>query len=264
MRHFPKGHKFPQPLLWVNLLVAVALLVGCVGINIAAPPPTPTPTPVPTPTPTPTPEPTKPPVAAAAAPAATPQVTIPTGFTPVKDNRLGYSLATPGGWRELDLRGAQFQQMASMLGMGDQMGPLNDFLNSDAGQMLGKIYITDLTAAIMGGLPTVLAVTVADAPSYTPEAAKQLVEGLLKSNASMLGDVQIAAVEATTINNLPAVRTSATANLASVGMNATVYAKVVGLLANDKIYVLALVTQEAQRGAKDPVFDQIIGAFRPE
>jgi hypothetical protein len=47
-------------------------------------------------------------------------------------------------------------------------------------------------------------------------------------------------------------------------MNAQVFGKVVALIANDKVYVLSLLTQAAQQGAKEPQFDQIIGSFRPE
>ncbi|MCL4860465.1 MAG: hypothetical protein KJZ93_13705 [Caldilineaceae bacterium] len=263
----PKTARPQRRAIWLGILLSAALtLTACGGMGPAAAPPTPTntPTPIPTPTPPPTPTPAPEVSAAAAQPAVTPQVVIPQGFTTVTDERLGYSFATPRGWTELDLRGSQFQTLAGMFGMADQMGPLNEFLNSPEGQMLGKIYITDLTAAMFGGLPTLLAVTVADAPGYTAEAAKQLVEDLLRSNAGLLGEVQIDQVEATVVNNLPAVRGSATANLAAVGMNAGAFAKVVGLLANDKIYVMVLLAQDTQRAAKEPILDQIIGTFRPE
>jgi len=91
-----------------------------------------------------------------------------------------------------------------------------------------------------------------------------LVQAVIESNLSALGEVELGVVEATTINNLPAVRSTATANLASVGLDATLFAKVVGLIANDKIYVMTLVAPADQQAAKEPVFDQIIGSFRPE
>jgi hypothetical protein len=47
-------------------------------------------------------------------------------------------------------------------------------------------------------------------------------------------------------------------------MNASVYAKVVALIANDKVYILTLGAQLDQRAAKEPAFDQIVGTFRPE
>jgi hypothetical protein len=182
----------------------------------------------------------------------------------VRDDRLGYSFAVPRGWSELDLRSSQFQNLAGMIGLGDQLTQLNQFLASPEGQLLGKIYITDLTSAMFGGLPTVLAVSVADAAGYDAESAKALVENLLQANAGALGNVEIGDLEATTVNNLPAVRGTATANLASLGIKSNAFAKVVGLLANDKIYLMVLLAPQDQRAAKEPAFDQIIGAFRPE
>jgi hypothetical protein len=52
--------------------------------------------------------------------------------------------------------------------------------------------------------------------------------------------------------------------MASMGFPAELFGKVVGQVANDKIYVMALLTPLANRAAKEPVFDQIIGTFRPE
>jgi hypothetical protein len=267
-------------LLSLNVLVIAAMLLsGCGGMpfdpadlpfigNFLGAEPTPTPTPKPTATPTPeptaTPKPGETPVPPTPTPVPTPVVSIPSGFTPVVDDTRGYSLAVPKGWSALDLRSAQFQNLANTFGMGGQLGPLNDFLASPDGEALGVIYITDITAALFGGLPTALNVSVLDAPGYTAETAKGLVEGLLEANAAMLGDVNIESLEATTINNLPAVSAIATANLANVGMNQEVFAKATGLVANDKIYVLTMLTALDQRGAKEPAFDQIIGTFRPE
>lgn len=267
-------------LLSLNVLVIAAMLLsGCGGMpfdpadlpfigNFLGAEPTPTPTPKPTATPTPeptaTPKPGETPVPPTPTPVPTPVVSIPSGFAPVVDDTRGYSLAVPKGWSALDLRSAQFQNLANTFGMGGQLGPLNDFLASPDGDALGVIYITDITAALFGGLPTALNVSVLDAPGYTAETAKGLVEGLLEANAAMLGDVNIESLEATTINNLPAVSAIATANLANVGMNQEVFAKATGLVANDKIYVLTMLTALDQRGAKEPAFDQIIGTFRPE
>jgi hypothetical protein len=119
-------------------------------------------------------------------------------------------------------------------------------------------------SAMFGGLPTALNVSVIDAPGVTPDSLLTWLEGMIEANASMLGDATIESLDTATINNMPGVRGAATANLASVGMNASVFAKVVAMIANDKIYILTLVAQDAQRAAKEPVFDQIIGTFRPE
>ncbi|MGL4650823.1 MAG: hypothetical protein ACRC1H_15555, partial [Caldilineaceae bacterium] len=129
------------------MVVAALLLGGCSGMpelgdlpfvgqflgEPEPPTPTPAPTATPTPLPTATPLPGETPIPATATPIPTPEVSIPSGFTPVVDEERGYSLAVPRGWTALDLRGAQFQQMANMIGMGGQLGPLNDFLASDMG-----------------------------------------------------------------------------------------------------------------------------------
>jgi hypothetical protein len=268
-----------KTLLASTVLVLALVMAGCAGLPIdlsqipfaaqfMPPTPTFTPSPVPTatntPEPTPTPKPGETPLPATATPVPTPQVSIPTGFAAVKDDKLAYSFAVPNGWSELDLRSSQFQNMASTLGMGGQLQPLNDFLASPAGESLGKIYVTDLMSAMFGGLPTVVNVSVIDAPGQTPDSLLTWLQGMIETNGSMLGDVKIENMETATVNNLPAVRGTATGSLASVGMNASVFAKVVALIANDKVYIMTLVAQDTQRGAKEPAFDQIIGTFRPE
>jgi hypothetical protein len=269
----------PKTMLASTVLVMALALAGCAGMPIdlsqlpfdlpfLAPTPTFTPTVVPTPTntpePTATPRPGETAVPATPTAVPTPEVTIPDGFTPVVDEERGYSLAVPNGWSELDLRSAQFQNLANTFGMGAQLQPLNEFLESPEGEVLGVIYVTDLMSAMFGGLPTALNVTVIDAPGYTQEFLVDYLDGLIEANASMLGDVNIEALEPATINNMPAVRALATGNLSSVGMNASVFGEVVAIIANDKLYILTLVTQDTQRAAKEPAFDQIIGTFRPE
>lgn len=278
----PFGSKLriaPRTFFAGSVMVVALALSGCAGMPVDVSqipfvaqflPPTPTftPTPVPSPTATPTPAPTlapgETPEAAPPTPVPTPQVTIPAGFTPVVDDVRAYSLAVPGGWSALDLRSAQFQNMANTFGMGGQLGPLNDFLASPEGEALGVIYVTDLMSAMFGGLPTALNVSVIDAPGVTQESLLEWLDGMITANASALGDVTIESLEAATINNLPGVRATATGNLASVGMNVSVFAKVVAVIANDKIFILTTVAQDTQRAAKEPVFDQIIGTFRPE
>ncbi|MEZ4864583.1 MAG: hypothetical protein R3C14_24955 [Caldilineaceae bacterium] len=253
----------PVYLLFAGLLLTIMLTIGaCGGMTApAAPPPTPTftPTPLPTPTPVPT------PVAAAATNGAPePIVTIPADFNPVLDKRLGYSFAVPKDWSALDLRSSQFQTMAGLFGMGDQIASLNEFLDSPEGQSLGFIYVTDLTSAMFGGLPTVLNVSVVNAPGYTAESVGALIEQTIQRNMSTLGKVAIEKLDTGVVNNLPAVQGVATADLSAIGMKNSAYAQVVGLVVNEKVYVMTLLTQAGQRGAKEPIFNQIIGTFRPE
>ena len=261
------------------LLVTVVAISGCAALPIdlsalpfeipflAATPtftPTPVPTATPTPEPTATPKPGETPLPPTPTPIPTPQVTIPDGFTPVVDAALGYSLAVPRGWTPLDLRSAQFQNLANTFGMGAQLEPLNDFLASPEGESLGVIYVTDLMGAMFGGLPTGMNAFVVDVPGATPEWLLELIQTNLEANAGMLGDVQIEDINTAVINNIPGVKGTAVADLSSQGMPNKVFAKVVGLIANDKVYILTLVTEEANRADKEPAFDQIIGTFRPE
>jgi hypothetical protein len=269
----------PKTMVASTLLVLALVIAGCAGMPVdlsqipfvaqfMPPTPTFTPSPVPTatntPEPAPTPRPGETPLPPTPTTVPTPQVTIPSGFTPVLDDNLGYSLAVPGGWSALDLRSAQFQNMANTFGMGEQLAPLNEFLESPEGEALGVIYVTDLMSAMFGGLPTLLNVSVIDAPGQTPESLLTWLEGMIEANASMLGDATIESLETATINNMPAVRGTASANLASVGLNQNLFGKVVALIANDKVYILTLAATEDQRAAKEPVFDQIISTFRPE
>ncbi len=253
------------------LLIATVLLAGC-GRAQSTPTPTPipptaTPTPIP---PTATPIPADDATAAAAetsaesTPAPTPEVTIPNGFTVHTDGALGYSLALPNGWTEFDLRSDRIQSMAGNFGFAEQMAPLNEFLDSPEGQAVGIVAMTDLAGVMFGGVPTVLNVSVVDSPGATPETVLDFVQRAIDANADALGDVQIESLETATINNLPAVQGSATVDLSSFGLNKQMSAKFVGLIANDKIYALTLATDASKRADNEPVFDQIIGSFRPQ
>lgn len=262
----------------VTLLLALSLLIsGCGASDLGdvpfigqffeepePPTPTPAPTATNTPEPTATPKPGETPIPATATPIPTPVVNVPSDFTAVVDDALGYSLAVPRGWSALDLRGSQFQNLANTFGMAGQLGPLNEFLESDMGKQLGVIYITDITKALFGGLPTVLNVFVLPAPGMTSADTVAYVNGMLEANASMLGDVTVENMSECTVNNLPAVCGTATANLANVGFNAELFVKVTALIANDNLYILTLATTADDRAGKEPVFDQIIGTFRPE
>lgn len=268
-----------SPVLRLLVLCFIAsALVACGNNDRGSAPPTSTATSTSTPTPEPTPTPIPPtstPVSSegsstgsdaadAASAGPTPQVSIPNKFTALADSRLAYSLAVPSGWTELDLRSSSFQNLARTVGMSEQLGPLNGFLDSEAGESLGVIYITDLSSALFGGLPTILNVSVVDAPNATPDAVLALITSLLEQNAGALGDVTIRKMETTVINNIPGVAGEAIADLSQAGMNAELFAEVVGLIANDEVYVLTLATESGNMAQYEPVFEQIIGTFRPE
>ncbi|MBV7328997.1 hypothetical protein KFU94_12205 [Chloroflexi bacterium TSY] len=260
----------------IGLLFVIALVVAGGSLPLPsigdifpyfAPPtatPTPTPSPTPTPPPTPTPRPGETPLPPTPTPVPTPQVSIPSGYHVVVDNQRGYSVGLPGGWTELDLRGAQITQLAGFVGQGEALANLQNFLDTETGQAIGIVAITDIGAAMFGGLPTLLNVAVVDAPGATPDSVLEFLEKQFEANATRLGNIQIQDMNTSTINNMPGIRASAVANLSNVGINASLFAKIAGLIANDKIYILTLATQESNRGTKEPEFDQIIGTFRPD
>ncbi len=200
--------------------------------------------------------------AATATPKPTPIVVIPNGFTKQTDSVRGYSLAFPRGYTLLDLRSAQFRNLAGAVGMGDQMATLNDFLDSDAGQIVGILAASDLPGMIFGGLPTIAQVTVVDATGANQDTAQASIRAILTGPGAILSNPVIETIENVTINNLPGVRAKATGSLP--GANRPMTGKVVGLLANDKFYVLMQLTESTKFAAKEPIFDQIIGTFRPE
>lgn len=167
-------------------------------------------------------------------------------------------------WSTVDLRGDNVQRMAGTFGLTDQMGPLNDLLDSPEGNAIGLVAATDLASALFGGMPTLLNVSVIDAPDETPETVMALLEVAIRTNASALSDVSIGKMEATTVNNLPAVVVDATIDLGAVGMDGELYTEITGLIANDKIYLLSLATDASKQSKKEADFDEIIGTFRPE
>jgi hypothetical protein len=192
----------------------------------------------------------------------TPIVVIPNGFTVQTDSTRGYSLALPRGYTPLDLRSAQFRNLAGAIGMGDRMASLNEFLDSPAGQSVGMLAASDLAGMIFGGLPTIAQVMVVDAKGASQDTAQVSINSLLTGQGGFLSNPVIEKMENVTINNLPGVRATVTGTMA--GANRAMAGKVVGLLANDKFFVLIQLTEAAKLAAKEPIFDQIIGTFRPE
>lgn len=261
--------------LYLTILLITLLLVAGCGRSKPAPTPTPipptaTPTALP-PTATPMPETatdgaasTETVTEAEATPVPTPVVTIPDGFTVKTDDTLGYSLALPSNWTEFDLRSERIQSMAGTFGFADQIAPLIEFLDTPDGQAVGMVAMTDLAGVMFGGVPTLLNVSVVDSPRATPDSVLNAVQGTIEANASSLGDVQIESLEATTVNNLPAVQGTAIVDLSSYGIDKQLYAKFVGLIANDKIYALTLATDVNKQVDNEAVFDEIIGSYRPE
>ena len=162
----------------------------------------------------------------------------------------------------LDLRSAQFRNLANLVGMGDRMATLNEFLDSPAGQSVGILAASDVAGVIFGGLPTIAQVMVVDAKGANQDTAQVSINSLLTGQGGFLSNPVIEKIENVTINNLPGVRAAVTGTMA--GSSRAMAGTVIGLLANDKFYVLMQLTENTKRAVKEPIFDQIIGTFRPE
>lgn len=190
----------------------------------------------------------------------TPEFTVPDDFRIQTDEKLGYTLAFPRGWTNLDLRSEPFHRILGVFGLDDMIGQLNDLLDSEQGQGVGIVGISDLTAIMFGQPPAWLSVSVLDASDATQEDAMELIESNLITDTIILAYDEIR-LEPATVNNLPAIRGSTLASLPD--LDTELSTKVVGLLANDKIYLLILVTPSSKLAAREPVFDQIIDSFTP-
>ncbi len=249
------------------LALALALLLaGCGRRPRAEPTPPPTPTAIPaTATTAPLPDADASEAESAVTVAEVSPVTvIPPDYRPVTDGPRGYGLALPPGWTQIDLRSEQFRTMVGRAGMEGQLQPLFEFLETPAGESVGIVAATDLAGMIFGGLPTILNVSTVDASGMTPEDVAGLVTGWLEQNGAMVGDVTVERIETTPVNGLPAVQAEAVADLSAVGVGAPLYFQAVGLLYEERLYLLTLVTEAGERDEKAEEFAAIIGTFAPQ
>lgn len=249
------------------LALALALLLaGCGRRPRAEPTPPPTPTAIPaTATTAPLPDADASEAESAVTVAEVSPVTvIPPDYRPVTDGPRGYGLALPPGWTQIDLRSEQFRTMVGRVGMEGQLQPLFEFLETPAGESVGIVAATDLAGMIFGGLPTILNVSTVDASGMTPEDVAGLVTGWLEQNGAMVGDVTVERIETTPVNGLPAVQAEAVADLSAVGVGAPLYFQAVGLLYEERLYLLTLVTEAGERDEKAEEFAAIIGTFAPQ
>lgn len=270
-RRFFSNAPFNSVVLLFSILAAL-MLSGC-GVRLPfqlpfGPPTatfTPTPTSTPTPLPTATPQPGQSSQPAGATPVPTPQVTIPNGWTPVADARLGYSFAIPGGWSQLDLRGNQVANIANIMGQGEALQELQTFLSSEQGQSVGIVAVEmNMMSLMQGKIPPLLNVSVLPLP---PGADTQYLMALVNENMGMLdqvGNVQLESVTPDVVNNLQAIRATARADLSQAGIDSTLFVNAVGLVANDRLYLMTLAARDEIASDKQPQLNQIIGTFRPE
>jgi len=195
----------------------------------------------------------------------TPTVVIPQGWPLIEGTRLGYSLAVPTTWLRVDLRGEGFKTLARLFGSSAAglLDQIDAFLATPAGESIGLMAVeADITQLFSPApFPAFAIVSVISIP---PDVTAEQLSEVLAANAGLFGAVTVDSSTAETINNLPAVHVIAQADMAQFGLNVKAYVEQVGLLANDKLYVLTLASKADLADRKRPTFDKIIGSFRPE
>ena len=140
---------------------------------------------------------------------------------------------------------------------------IDEFLATPAGESIGLMAVeADITQLFSPvPFPAFAIVSVIDIP---PDVTAEELSEVLAANAGIFGAVTVESSEAETLNNLPGVRVIAQADMAQFGLAVQAYVEQVGLLANDKLYVLTLATKVDGAERKRAIFDKIIGSFRPE
>ena len=231
-------------------------------------PPTDTPTPVPPtdtpepePTDTPEPEPTDTP-APTATPAPEPRVSIPSGWSVVKNDRLGYSFAVPRGWSVFDLQSGQLSQIMRFVSP-EAAKQVDDALTGPGGEYAGHLGVQ---LAIFSRPPIAALAGVGIFPNLDDDiSSESLVEWLGKQLASLPlpVPVEIQSLEAGTTNNLPSISGVATADLASQGLF-DAHVVITALRANDTAYILVVAVPENQVQNRANEIKAIVGTFRPE
>jgi hypothetical protein len=169
----------------------------------------------------------------------------------------------PDGWSELNLRGETLQNMAGQFGLESTLVSLTDFLDTPEGSALGTVNISEVSRLFAGGLPALAGVYVVDAPGWTAESMAGYLLEQLALDAALIPGVTVESLTTGEVNGLPVIMAIGNADLAAYDYAGTAFVKSVGFFAGDKIYVLVLAGDGAERATLEGDFDQIIGTFRP-
>ena len=196
----------------------------------------------------------------AATAAPTPVVTVPRGWSPVVNRRLGYSLAVPRGWSAFDLQSGQLSQIMRFIDPGAAQ-EVDELLTSPGAENAGHVAIE---LAIFSRPPISSFLYAGIAPLDDDIPTENVVKWLSEvMESDELDPVKVQGLKAGTTNNLPSIQGVATADLSSQGLF-DAHAAITVLRANDTAYVLVVVTQAKDVEAKQQQIDQIVGTFRPE
>ena len=236
------------------------------GVPQAAPTTT-TPTSAPTPTPTPTstatalPNPTALPTPTATPTRApTPIVTIPRGWSPVVNDRLGYSLAVPRGWLFFDVHGSQLSQIMRFISPSAAQ-EVDGLLSTPGAENAGHVAVK---INIFSRPPIQSVAGVGIVPLDDDITAESVVRQLKDEIESFdVVPLVVQRLESGTTNNLPSIQGVVTADLSGHGLFKA-HAVMTALLANDKVYILFVAVPAGDAEAMQQQINQIVSTFRPE
>ncbi len=194
------------------------------------------------------------------APVSTTQ--FPSGWKPVVDESLGYSLAVPTNWLTFDLQTGDLERIAAMLGGRAASQQLRKYMATPAGENLGLLAVDPDPSELFARppFPTFLNVSVARFPDgVTDDQWVALVEDAI----SALGEARIESVRLGTLNDLPVVRAAAVYQLGGRGAGLTAHLDITIVRADQAAYTLLIATRLSNALAKRIVIHQIVQSFRP-
>ena len=194
------------------------------------------------------------------APVSTTQ--FPSGWKPVIDESLGYSLAVPANWLTFDLQAGDLDRIAGMLGGRAASQQLRQYMATPAGENLGLLAVDPDPGELFARppFPTFLNVSVARFPDgVTDEQWVALVEDAI----SALGEARIESVRLGTLNELPVVRAAAVYQLGGRGAGLTAHLDITIVRADQAAYTLVIATRLSNALAKRIVIHQIVQSFQP-
>ncbi len=187
---------------------------------------------------------------------------FPSGWKPVVDESLGYSLAVPANWLAFDLRTGDLDLIAAMLGGRAASQQLRQYMGTPAGENLGLLAVDPDPGELFARppFPTFLNVSVTQFPGgVTDEQWVTLVEDAI----SALGEARIESVRLSTLNELPVVRAATVYQLGGRGAGLTAHLDITIVRADQAAYTLVIATRLSNALAKRIVIHQIVQSFRP-
>ena len=194
------------------------------------------------------------------APVSTTQ--FPSGWKPVIDESLGYSLAVPANWLTFDLQTGDLDLIAAMLGGRAASQQLRHYMATPAGENLGLLAVDPDPGELFARppFPTFLNVSATQFPDgVTDDQWVALVEDAI----SALGEARIESVRPGTLNNLPVVRAAAVYQLGGRGAGLTAHLDITIVRADQAAYTLLIATRLSNALAKRIVIHQIVQSFQP-